>query len=125
MPIERKAASGVMREAREVDHEHPPRNLLLHPDETRDAMAEIEGERWLEDQQQSVGQNMLTNTLEGALRWLRGGENDSGGSMGYIVYGSGGVNRWFVRPDGTVRFSMRHGEKKAEDAAAAGFEIAK
>ncbi|OGM98329.1 MAG: hypothetical protein A2915_04460 [Candidatus Yanofskybacteria bacterium RIFCSPLOWO2_01_FULL_41_34] len=87
--------------------DRPPINLKTHPDETMAAMIEIEGPDWIEHQK-----NWSSNTLSGAIAWLRGeGENDTGGSS-YIVHGLGGMNRYYVDEDGSVRFSRSHASPK-------------
>ena len=97
-----------------------PLNLKTHPEETLAAMRRVEPEGW-ETQQE----NWQTNTIQGALRWLRGeGPNDTGGSGGYIVFGFGGHNRWYINEDGSIRFSRRHsGSTSLSRAETEGFNI--
>ena len=81
-----------------------PINLKTHPNETVAKMIEIEGQDWLEHQK-----NWSSNTLSGSIAWLKGERNnDTGGGNYYIIYGSEGMNRYYVNEDGRVRFSRSH-----------------
>lgn len=80
----------------------PPRNLLTHPEETIQAMAEIEGPEWL-NQQKRVEETLKNtgeyeNNLINALERLKIGKKS-------IIYGRGGGNRWHVAANGEVSFS--------------------
>jgi hypothetical protein len=62
-------------------------------------------------------------TIDGAIEWLNSMPEDGY----YVVYGNGGYNRYFVYPNGDVKFSAYHAEhpkkettKKAQDL---GFQI--
>jgi len=47
-------------------------------------------------------------------------------TIGAVIYGTGGMNRWYVRLDGEVVFSVRHSsEKMCEHAERLGFELFK
>lgn len=98
-------------------------NLKTNPEETLAAMRRVEPQGW-KAQQEEWDKKGVGYTTQGALRWIRGeGSNDTGGS-GYIVYGFGGHNRWYVGKDGSVGFSKRHGESSSlRRAEEEGFEI--
>lgn len=100
------------------------RNLKTHFEETLAAMMHVEGDTWKHQQDEYVVKGMLTNTLEGAKRWLEEkGKNDTGGTA-YILHGFGGSTRWYIDADGSVRFSAKHsGSKKLEAAKMEGFQI--
>ena len=101
-----------------------PLNLKTNPEETLEAMGRIEGNQFLEDQKEAVKRGDLSYTVPGALRWLNGeGPNDTGGES-YIVYGLGGMHRYYVREGGSIRFSERHSlPKYIEQAKKEGFEV--
>ncbi len=42
-------------------------------------------------------------SVQGAIQWL---DNEPDGQ--YVVYGDGGFNRYFVYPDGSIKFSAAH-----------------
>jgi len=63
-------------------------------------------------------------TVKGAIEWLKKiSENNEGD---FIVYGGGGVNRYFVYPNGDVVFSEYHAkhpqEKTIKKAQELGFK---
>lgn len=64
-------------------------------------------------------------TINGAIEWLNSvSENHEGN---FIIYGGGGVNRYFVYPNGDVVFSEYHAkfpkEKSIAKASELGFKI--
>ncbi len=92
-----------------------PRNLKSHPEETLAALARVEGESWKLEQK-----GWTSNNVDGAIAWLDDNEEEKYHSS-YIIYGTGGMNRYSVDPQGNVTFLKSHG--KPERAAAEGFKI--
>jgi hypothetical protein len=89
-------------------------NLLSNKEETMFALGVMEGDHILK--------KSGDNSIVGAIEWLA---NNPDGY--YVVYGDGGVNRYFVRANGDVEFSKSHAMypskqtiKKANDL---GFKI--
>ena len=123
----------------------PERNLLNEQTrrETVEAIATLEGPRWLSEQQQMelrleqdavVGpreiEGIAHNTLPGLFSWLReqqlAQEKDPEADHGkqYVLYGYGGFNRWHINADGSVGFSESHAQAgHTERARELGFEI--
>ena len=99
----------------ETEQEKLPLNLLTNYEETVQAIAEIEGNGWRKMSEESPGEY----SLGGILHHLKTSEWEGA----YTLYGNGGWNRYYVSPDGTVRFSKAHGKKDAEHARELGFEI--
>ena len=102
--------------------EHPPRNLLTHFDETVEALASIEGPRWLADQFENDRERYPKN-IAAAMEKLSGTKKMY---AEFIVEGAGGINRWLVRPDGSVVYlqsTKAGGPEKAERARVLGFSI--
>ena len=116
-------------------------NLLADPEAVISAMARIEGPAWLELQDR-LGQRLADegivepaaveetahDSVIAAMDHLRGlGEIDlqTPPHRIYTVYGNGGVNRWFIYSDGTVKFSESHAQSPEHLAKAKelGFEI--
>jgi hypothetical protein len=93
-----------------------------------DKICEVEGEQFRrqeilrKEQNEAFGYGM-EHTLADALRaWAEREPDDD--LFGYVIYGLGGWNRYFVRPTGEVRFSARHSNGSGVDRAiAAGFEV--
>lgn len=84
---------------------------------------QVEGETWLKNEQTQLAQMadldypMSAHSFTGALaRFAQDGTA--------VIYGAGGYNRYFIREDGRIVFSVSHstseGRKKAE---AAGFDL--
>lgn len=48
---------------------------------------------------------------------------DMNASLHLIIYGNGGLHRFYVLASGSVAFSKRHGPEKVEKARKLGFEI--
>jgi hypothetical protein len=115
-------------------------NLLTGRDDALLAMAEIEGEWWLDHQlnfhphchpQHVCVTRVLSRVYEWrdkndeyrknpADHWLVRPEDDVVDS----VYGAGGWNRWMVRLDGSVELSRMHAtEHDRERAKTLGFRI--
>lgn len=108
-----------MKPASPESRERFPRNLLTHKDETIAAMAEIEGPNWRRDSENDPPDEY---NISGALRWLSKKPDPEG--LHFVIYGSGGYNRWFTMPNGDVKLSKGHaGEKDIERAQTLGFEI--
>jgi len=81
------------------------RNLLTAFDETLGAMAEVEGNAWLQVQSQGRGYSVPE-----ALHRIRTvplyGTNPDHYSC--VIYSAGGMSRWIVTGNGTVTFSKWH-----------------
>ncbi len=100
---------------------NPNFNILTHYDEVLEAMATIEGERWKELQLHPTDDRKFT--LSQALIFIKKLDPDSRST--FTVYGSGGINRWYIRADGSVEFSAPHAykEKDITNAKLLGFKI--
>lgn len=124
-------------------------NLLTNYDDTLLAMAELEGEGWLNRQlhatedtalcvpralkyvrkkQQEISEDeedLKNETDPEEKEWLKRNIEKARESnvTGADIYGSGGYHRYFVRPDGTVTFSAGHATlENIAKAKALGFE---
>jgi hypothetical protein len=118
-------------------------NLLKNREDVFAALELMEGRFWLAEELRATIRNNARKdccSLMGALEWLetRGGlvpgfnpdglhYFDFNPSMSYCIYGDGGYNRYFVKTDGSVRFSAGHAKypsketiKKAKDL---GFDV--
>lgn len=125
-------------------------NLLTNYDDTLLAMAEIEGEGWLDRQlratedMQLTAPNMLKHIRrkhEDVAEYKKDLETETDPEeikaiehyldifgdledpVGDSIYGSGGWNRYIVRGTGEVLFSRQHGGEDTEKAKALGFNI--
>jgi len=100
---------------------NPDLNILTHYDQVLEAMASIEGSRWKELQLNPTDDRKFT--LSQALNFVKKVGADSGST--FTVYGGGGINRWYIRADGSVEFSARHAykEKDITNAKVLGFKI--
>lgn len=102
--------------------EQSVRNLRDEPMLTVEAMAQVEGPVWLEEQERMeegvASEGEWASSLAHALERLQAGKSAQ-------VYGRGGINRWFVEKDGSVAFSEAHAESPGhiEKARALGFAI--
>ena len=98
------------------------KNLLECPQETIQSMAQIEGPRWMqlqEDIQEGrANPAERNNSVQEALERLASGERT-------VVYGAYGMNRWYVGEDGSVAFSRSHAasDDALRKARELGFEI--
>lgn len=121
--------------------ERPRRNLLDDAVETVGAMAQVEGPQWMTEQdavQERLDEDRVSdpvaveeiahNTLAGALAHVL--ELDTPDLAGdphkvYTIYGRGGLNRWYVYSDGSVKFSESHAQSHEHIGTARqlGFEI--
>lgn len=85
--------------------EQAERNLLSNPMDTIRAMAEVEGPAWFatqDDVNRGVSsEGEYANSLSNALERLEAKRSST-------VFGHGGLNRWFIKADGTVYFSESH-----------------
>lgn len=116
-----------------------PRNLITHYDDTLLAMAELEGEGWLDHQLHTAPDReydvpravaQVTRRQQDAKDWTPDPEYpndkppDLRDTVGDAIYGSGGWHRYFVRGTGDVIFSGMHASpenrKKAKEL---GFEV--
>jgi len=105
-----------------------PYNLRTDFDTVKQAMAEVERGGWLNSNERiaerwdEASEGERSTSLEGARRWLA--HVDPAESRWFVVYGDGGVNRWFVHADGTVGFTKfyasRDGLRRATEL---GFQI--
>lgn len=102
MVSEKKETSGKM-------------NLLTNYAETVKVLIDMEGQRWFDDQER-FGSNSIAGALKDA-------QNQSSNSWGGTIYGEGGVHRYAVYKDGSVKYSESHGRAKLEKAKELGFEI--
>src|SRR3989338_5890343 len=78
-------------------------NLLTNFDTTLLSMAEIEGQGWLKEQEHDMAlpqQEQREYGVSGAVNKLR--NKQEGGYA--IIYGSGGWHRYFLHPNGDVKF---------------------
>ncbi len=95
----------------------PPRDLLDHFKETANAIADMEGPDWVNNQLQE-GFSLL-----GALKYLEEHKDDDPKDVIYEIYGDKGMNRWFVTGDGKVFFSKENGKYSGGKALRRGFEM--
>ncbi len=94
------------------DQERAPYNLRTNFSATKEAMAYVERGGWLHSEdriaehweESSAGER--EHSLEGVRRWL--GRVDPAEDVRRTVYGDGGINRWYVRADGSTWFSRSH-----------------
>lgn len=92
--------------------ERGPYNARRDFEGVRNAIAEVEGVAWLNGEKKiaehwdEASEGEQYSSLEGARRWLEtvSPEDD----VWHTVYGSFGVDRWFVHADGSIRFSKFH-----------------
>jgi hypothetical protein len=107
-------------------------NIFYSPqEELRAAFDLMEGEGFFDE---SMGTTHWSGcTLLDFLLWhaeqegrfcLQGDRRDLP-CHGPVVYGSGGLHRYFIGADGTIWYSWRHGAYKDKDAEAVGFRIFK
>jgi hypothetical protein len=107
--------------------EQSPYNLRTNFEATKEAMAYVEQGGWLKSEERiakdftGVDEGQRLYSLEGARQWLAAG---APGRM-RTVYGDGGVNRWFVYPDGRICLSKFHANdaKRLARAQEKGFWI--
>lgn len=99
--------SGMEQLPDEQQEQIPVRNLLSNPADTIRAIAEVEGPTWFSTQdaieKRTVSEGEYETSLPHALERLGNGKPST-------VYGKGGVNRWYIEPDGSVSFSETHAE---------------
>jgi|GEM_PF-6273526 len=124
-------------------------NLLTNYDDTMLAMAELEGEGWLDEQLNATESDELTvpNMLKYIKRAHRETEENKAelavatdpddiaylkrmlnrletNTVGDAIYGTGGWHRYMVRENGKVLYTVSHGRTDAEKAKELGFEFA-
>lgn len=132
--------------ARDLKQSSKEMNLLTNYDDTLLAMAELEGEGWLETQLNASKSDWLTvpcaidkiresqETIEEdrkalavatdpkEINYLESMLEDAEEFLAGEIYGSGGGHRYFVRVTGEVVFSEMHGlDSCARKAKALGF----
>lgn len=98
-------------------------NLLDDRDRTIQALVEIEGERWLERQKRGdfKGYSVFDAIRELEATTMR----DSNRSIGVVIYGNDGWNRYRVTTTGEVQFieAQKWGQEPLVKAKELGFEI--
>jgi hypothetical protein len=126
----------------------PEMNLLTNYDDTMLAMAELEGEGWLNRQLSATEDDQLT--VPNMLKYIRRKQKDVEEDMaelatatdpktiaylermlarwetdtvGDSIYGAGGWHRYIVQADGKDLYSAHHGRTDADKAAELGFEM--
>jgi hypothetical protein len=98
------------------------RNLLTEPMTTIEAIAQVEGSVWLNEQEalnrETADAGQYTVSLPNALERVQAGKPAT-------INGRDGRNRWFVETDGSISFSETHAETPDHVAKARelGFEI--
>lgn len=100
-------------------------NLLKGYAKAMAAMAAVEGEGWLA-YQAGLATRATPCSIHQAMATLElCRSRKSGGIAVATIYGSGGYDRYFVYPDGTVKFSRSHaiGQSAVETAEREGIEI--
>ena len=64
------------------------------------------------------------NATEETIKMFEDDFKDETLTIGVSIYGSGGINRYFVKKNGDILFSRMHGDKKTtQNAQDLGFEI--
>jgi hypothetical protein len=102
-------------------------NVLTDPDDTLLAMAELEGDSWLWSQLYDSDRSEVR--FYRALAWLRKVLADADGEdrsdVFAVVYGDGGINRYYLYGNATIVFSRGHAmsHRAAERAAQLGFVV--
>lgn len=92
--------------------EAAPYNLRTDFESTKEAMAYVERGGWLYSEKRIAGdwdhasEGERHGSLEGVRRWLE--SVDPSAEVRRTVYGDGGIDRWYVRADGSVSFSRFH-----------------
>ena len=82
------------------------RNLFTNFEETIKAIAKIEGQAWLEIQENKKLEQTIKKALLDRDKNIEIDEEKN--PVAYEIYGRGGDNRWFVKKDGTVELSKLH-----------------
>ena len=94
------------------NQERAPYNIRTDFEGVREAMAYVEQGGWLKsnlriaERWDEASEGERFSSLEGARRWL--GTVDPAEDRWHVVYGDGGVDRWYIHADGRVRFSKFH-----------------
>jgi len=92
-----------------------PLNLLKNREETLVAFGLMEGDL--------VAKRKGKYTIDDAIEWLKGNPEDGN----YVIYGDGGTNRYFVYPNGDIKFSAGHAmypsKQTIQKAKDLGFQI--
>ncbi len=114
----------------EFQEQPKPNNLLDNQEATLESMAKVEGEGWLQDQQQSLQKpekahivtvggaiNMWRSPIE-EMREVKADQTLSQdekerkiaklNDFPTVIYGRGGGNRWYLRPDGSIYFDWHY-----------------
>ena len=95
--------------------ERGPYNARTDYEGVKRAIAQVERGGWLRGEEQvaahwdEASEGQRYNSLEGARRWLE--TVDPSEDVWHTVYGDGGVDRWYIHADGSVRFSRSHASR--------------
>lgn len=100
-------------------------------DDIRQKIAEVEGAAWLEHDAQIAedgGRRVQDNSVAHALRTYTERrsleqEKQEDTIYGAVIYGLGGLCRYYVLNSGEVVFSGHHGRSYLKEAEEAGFRI--
>jgi hypothetical protein len=105
------------------------RNLRTDREAALSAMAQIEGQEWLDKgiatatKQSFMGEGPLLGAFN-ALAEVESEYEEAPSEVIYVIYGRDGWNRWIVRADGRVELSQHHSRKEVVGVAKAlGFRI--
>lgn len=101
-------------------------SILITDPDWIDKIYQVEGKAWLHMQELAQKRGDLSYTVFGAWdKWLSPDRDPE--YFSYVIYGDGGVHRYFVRSDGHIAFSRRHsypvGKNYREIAERVGFDI--
>jgi hypothetical protein len=102
-----------------------PYNLLTNYNDTIEAMAEVEGQAWLNGDQNSKNNNTTQGAVEHINKTVSQSSLVEDDDPVYVVYGNAGVSRWIIKANGEVWFSEFHDPEKAKKAAQKGFNLFK
>ena len=98
----------------------PSLNILTNYEGTLEAMAKIEGQYWKEGQKSTGSGYTLADALKSMQKFT-----DREPDHIFEFYGDGGINRWFLRGDGSVELSAQHAsEEDIVKAKLLGFKMA-
>ncbi len=101
--------------------ERGPYNARTDFEAVKRVIAEVERGGWLKTEERiaahwdKASEGERHNSLEGARRWLT--TVDPTSDAWHVVYGDGGVDRWYIHADGSVRFSRFHASPQSLERA--------
>ena len=88
-------------------------SVLITDKDLLDKIAFVEGKAWVHDQDRALRYNELSYSVHEAIQ-----------RQTKVIYGCGGLDRYFVRNDGRVVFSKHHGNPATQKLAESiGFDI--